>query len=100
MEPTLRSGEVVLVNPHAVANIGDLVVSRHPTRDLHVVKQVGRIDQRGRMELVSPRGDDSRVFGPVERTAVLGVVTVNLSTRRRVERRGASVDPQANTADV
>ena len=47
MNPTLRDGEVVLVDREARIGVGDIVVARHPLEQDEVVKRVERISERG-----------------------------------------------------
>ncbi len=86
MLPLLEPGEEVLVYPGAYRQrspqVGDLVIVQHPQRPtLQMVKRVGEI-------LPTPTGDefwvygdnpaestDSRQFGPVARSHLLGRVT-------------------------
>jgi phage repressor protein C with HTH and peptisase S24 domain len=83
MEPLLRDGEYVLVDPTAVVRVGDVVVSRHPFKDLDVVKQVAAIDD-GLLTLWSPHGTHSRQFGRVPESSIRGRVTASVSRRRRL----------------
>jgi nickel-type superoxide dismutase maturation protease len=86
MLPLLQPGEEVLVNPWAYQRrspqVGEIAIVQHPQRPaLHMVKRVGEI-------LPTPTGDefwvygenpgestDSRQFGPVVRSHLLGRVT-------------------------
>ncbi len=79
MWPTLRPGDEVLVRPglRGLAP-GRLVLARHPYKgDVRMIKRVhavlpdGRLDLRGDHPLES---EDSRGFGPVPPSLVLGVV--------------------------
>ena len=58
MRPTLEPGDFVLVNERALNDktpaVGDLVLARHPFRDLLIVKRVSQVDD-GRLSL---RGDN------------------------------------------
>lgn len=83
MEPTLYDGEYVLVDPAAVARVGDIVVSRHPFKNVDVVKRVEALDG-GLITLWSPQGTHSRHFGPVPTASIRGRVTASVSRRRRV----------------
>jgi nickel-type superoxide dismutase maturation protease len=82
MLPTLRPGEQVLVDPGRRRAPGDLVLARHPNQpDVTVVKRVIQIEADGRYVLASDNpdaGTDSRQWGPVPATAVLGCVTLVL----------------------
>ena len=84
MRPTLEPGDFVLVNERAFDDktpaVQDLVLARHPFRDLLIVKRVSQVDD-GRLSL---RGDndaesmDSRGFGSVAMSQVIGRVTCRL----------------------
>ena len=84
MRPTLEPGDFVLVNERALNDktpaVGDLVLARHPFRDLLIVKRVSQVDD-GRLSL---RGDndtesmDSRGFGSISISQVIGRVTCRL----------------------
>lgn len=83
MEPLLGDGEYVLVDATAVVRVGDIVVSRHPFKDVDVVKQVAAVDD-GLVTLWSPRGTHSRQFGRVPTSSIRGRVTASVSRRRRL----------------
>lgn len=85
MEPTIRDGDVVDVDPEAYADAppqpGDVILARHPfVRDLRIVKRVARVVPEG----LVLRGDnpdplqttDSRSYGPLPLERVLGRVVL------------------------
>ncbi len=77
MLPTLRSGDWLIVRWDAAVAVGDLVVVRRPDRpELLLVKRVARITVHGYwVEGDNPSAsDDSRLFGAVRATDVLGRV--------------------------
>lgn len=82
MNPTLRDGEVVLVDREAEIEVGDIVVARHPLEQTsEVVKRVARINERGHYFLVGDNaGDstDSRHYGAVTREYIKGKVVARL----------------------
>lgn len=83
MNPTLRDGEIVLVDREArEIKVGDIVVARHPFEpDSEVVKRVERINDRGHYFLVGDNLDDSndsRHFGAVTREYIKGKVVARL----------------------
>lgn len=87
MEPEFVDGDLVLIEPLlriATLNPGDVVVARHPFKNLDVIKSVGTVDDDGLVALSSPSGEDSRQFGRVPYPTIRGRVSVNLSgyTRR------------------
>ncbi len=83
MAPTLTDGEVVLVHHDAPPTVGDIVVCKHPWREIDVIKYL-RADDDGYANLWSPDGDHSQQFGRPPLSAISGVVTFNLSRRRPV----------------
>lgn len=82
MNPTLRDGEVVLVDREAPVGVGDIVVAKHPIEQVsEVVKRVERINERGHYFLVGDNPDDSidsRHYGPVTREYIKGKVVARL----------------------
>ncbi|NNE75412.1 MAG: S26 family signal peptidase [Acidimicrobiales bacterium] len=88
MAPTLRAGDVVLVDPSAYRQVPpvdlDVVVLEHPYRDgLRIVKRVQGIDEHGAAYVVSDNpaetdAQDSRSFGPVPFERILGRVTAKV----------------------
>ncbi len=82
MLPTLAKGEFVLVDGTRTPAVGQLALARHPDdADLLVVKRVGAITADGRFEVRSDNpaaGTDSRTWGPLDPSAIVGVVTLVL----------------------
>jgi len=84
MEPALRDGGFVLVDPRAFArrapSPGDIVLSKHPFRtDVRLFKRVRERSSEGRIALAGDRKDastDSRDFGTVSVTDLLGRVVL------------------------
>ena len=83
MNPTLRDGEVVLVDREAKIEVGDIVVAKHPVEnDGEVVKRVGWINERGQYFLIGDNPDDSidsRHYGAVTREYIKGKVVARLA---------------------
>ena len=83
MNPTLKDGEVVLVNKAAKVEVGDIVVAKHPTEQTsEVVKRIERINEHGHYFLVGDNledSNDSRHFGAVTREYIKGKVVSRLS---------------------
>lgn len=82
MLPTLRPGDVVIVDPTARAKAGlregDIAVARHPYRtDVWLVKRVARVLDGGRYLLAGDNpgeSSDSRYFGAVPARHIVGPV--------------------------
>ena len=83
MNPTLKDGEVVLVDREAGIGVGDVVVAKHPIeQNSEVVKRVARITDRGHYFLVGDNLDDSidsRHYGAVAKEYIKGKVIARLS---------------------
>ena len=82
MNPTLKDGEVVLVDREARIEVGDIVVARHPIEQGEVVKRVARITDPGHYFLVGDNLEDSidsRHYGAVTREYIKGKVIARLS---------------------
>jgi len=77
MLPSYRSGDCLLVRVGAKVRVGDVVVARRPSSGLLVVKRAAR-RVRGGWWLLSDNADvgldDSRAFGAVPDSAVVGRV--------------------------
>ena len=82
MNPTLKDGEVVLVDREADIEVGDIVVAKHPVeQNSEVVKRVERINERGHYFLIGDNLDDSedsRHYGAVTREYIKAKVVARL----------------------
>src|SRR5207253_4448565 len=69
MNPTLKDGEVVLVDREAKIEVGDIVVAKHPfEQNSEVVKRLERINERGHYVLDGDNleeSNDSRHVGAI-----------------------------------
>ncbi len=82
MHPTLPDGATVLMERGATAEVGDVVVARHPyARDLVLIKRVAALLDDGSAELVgdNPR-ESSHAFGALRPEALLGVVRSRIAS--------------------
>ena len=83
MNPTLKDGEVVLVDRAGKIEVGDIVIAKHPIeQNSEVVKRVERIDDHGHYFLVGDNlqdSNDSRHFGAVTIKYIKGKVVARLS---------------------
>jgi inner membrane protease subunit 1 len=83
MNPTLKDGEVVLVDRAATKiEVGDIVIAKHPVeQQSEIVKRVERINERGHYFLVGDNledSNDSRHFGAVTKDYIRGKVVARL----------------------
>ena len=83
MHPEYWEGDLVLIDPNGAPEPGAVVIARHPTKHLDVMKYVESIDEENHVQLHSPGGDDSRQFGRVPVDTIHGTVTINLTAIRR-----------------
>lgn len=83
MNPTLKDGEVVLVDREAEIEVGDIVVAKNPfEKNVEIVKRVERINEQGNYFLIGDNledSNDSRHFGAVAREYIKGKVVARLS---------------------
>ena len=83
MNPTLKDGEVVLVDRAGKIEVGDIVIAKHPIeQNSEVVKRVERINDHGHYFLVGDNlqdSNDSRHFGAVTIKYIKGKVVARLS---------------------
>ena len=85
MEPTLSDGDLLLVDPRAFSNRpprpGEIIVARHPYREVHMVKRVATITCTGRIRVIGDNPEDStdsRAWGSVGPDRILGRVTARV----------------------
>jgi nickel-type superoxide dismutase maturation protease len=76
MHPSLKEGDLVLINPHATLDVGDIVVARHPfKRNVNIIKRLAKILDGERYILLSDNAEDSadsRQFGAIPAKDILG----------------------------
>lgn len=79
MLPILKNGDVVLINPNAKLNVGDIALANHPyKKSVKILKRIKEFAKNGDLFLVGDNaGDstDSRTFGAVQLKCVLGKAT-------------------------
>lgn len=83
MFPLLQPGDEVMIDPRAYhyrsPSPGDIVVAQHPHRaDLRLIKRVESVLDGGYCQLLGDNpieSTDSRAFGPVSPSQILGRVT-------------------------
>ena len=82
MAPLLKSGDVVLVDPRAPIEPGDVVLARHPFRSsVRMLKRLISVEPDGRLYLAGDNpseSSDSRSFGTVSSADLLGKVVARL----------------------
>ena len=85
MRPTLAPGDFILVNPLAFKDqspsLGDVVVARHPSRAQMIIKRVSDIVDDGVIVIGDQpeMSSDSRGFGRITFSAIIGQVTSRIS---------------------
>ena len=83
MSPTLKSGDKAVIDPKASIEAGDLVLARHPYKQAtRLIKRVTEISATGEYFLAGDNADestDSRTFGRLLRTDILGKVVCKLN---------------------
>ncbi|HJV04057.1 MAG TPA: S26 family signal peptidase, partial [Actinomycetota bacterium] len=90
MVPTLQPGDWLIAIRAGPIRPGDVVVVRHPDRDLELVKRVVSVPGEGEPDRYLVVGDnpdestDGRSFGPVPRSAIAGVVVARYRPRPRL----------------
>ena len=93
MHPTLEEGDLVLINPHAELEIGDIVVARHPfKRSVNIIKRVAEILSGERYILLSDNLEDSadsRQFGAIAAKDILGKAEAKI---KKEEKKGEAED--------
>lgn len=76
MLPALAPGDLVLINPHADLEIGDIVLARHPFKQsVKIIKRIAEILPGERYVLLGDNLDessDSRSFGAIPAKDILG----------------------------
>ena len=80
MWPTFHDGDQVEADSNTKADVGDVVVAKHPWKNMHIVKRVKRI-QDGEFfregDNPDPTGtEDSRNFGLVPASSIIGTIRV------------------------
>jgi nickel-type superoxide dismutase maturation protease len=92
MVPTLRSGDRLVVIHRRRVRIGDIVAAHDPRDSRVVVKRIAAIDTDHRLVvLVGDNPDastDSRTFGPVARSAIVGRAIYRYAPATRAGRIG------------
>jgi len=81
MEPEYCAGDLVLIDPVRPVIVGNVVVARHPFKNVELIKYVKAVDADDHVVLESPSGDDSDQFGRVPLHTVRGTVTFNWKAR-------------------
>ena len=81
MLPTLRNGQLVLVSHRREPAEGDVVIARHPSTGILIIKRLTKIEADGywlegdaHQTATAAASQDSWVFGAVTRDAIAGTV--------------------------
>jgi len=76
MEPTLYPGDTILARKYFNLRKGDVVIFKHPEKEIKLVKRVAKIEN-GRYLVEGDNKEmssDSRKFGMIERESIIGKV--------------------------
>ena len=78
MWPTFRDGDTIEANTDTIAQVGDIVIAKHPWKDLHIVKRVKHIQSGGYFlegDNPDPTGtEDSHNFGVVPESLIIAAI--------------------------
>ncbi|MBI4017632.1 MAG: nickel-type superoxide dismutase maturation protease [Candidatus Aenigmarchaeota archaeon] len=86
MEPTLREGQKILISKIGTPKKGDIVVLKHPYKNINIVKRVAAANESGYLVEGDNTGEstDSRHYGTIGKENLVGkVLFPYLSGRRR-----------------
>ena len=84
MLPTLKDGDVVLINRVAKVAAGDIILANHPfKKSVKIIKRVKEFTEKGELYLVGDNtglmeSSDSRAFGAVPLKYLIGKATCRL----------------------
>jgi nickel-type superoxide dismutase maturation protease len=77
MFPTLKDGDIVLINFRAKLSKAAIVLANHPYKNSKLIKRIKDIDENGSYYLIGDNlaeSIDSRTFGVILRKDILGKV--------------------------
>ena len=78
MWPTLRDGDCVKAETDISPEIGNIVIAKHPWKEIHIVKRVKEILPNGFFlegDNPDPNGtEDSHNFGPIPSSSIIGII--------------------------
>ncbi len=81
MEPAIREGDYLIVSRwYGRLRVGDIVVLRHPNKDIMIVKRISTISS-SKIYVIGDNkalSEDSRKFGGVDRGRVIGKVLLRV----------------------
>ena len=96
MWPLLHPGDELLVAPRQAPDLGAIVVARHPFRaNVHLIKRLARLDERGHLILLGDNADestDSRTLGSIAPALVVGCVTSRIGASETSNPPSASLE--------
>jgi nickel-type superoxide dismutase maturation protease len=82
MLPTLKNGDIVVVDPRATVCVGNIVAADHPyKRSVKLIKRVHAINSDGRYVLTGDNPEastDSRSFGSIAGSDIAGKVVCRI----------------------
>ena len=89
MFPALKEGDLVLINPHAELEIGDIVLAQHPFKQsVRIIKRIAEILPGEKYILLGdnlPESSDSRSFGAIAARDILGKAEAKIKPEPEAE---------------
>ena len=91
MFPILKEGDLVLINPYAELQIGDIVLAQHPFKQsVKIIKRITEILNDEKYFLVGDNlseSSDSRSFGAISAKDILGKAEARIKPDLNAETR-------------
>ena len=86
MLPTLRDGDLVLINPDTEYAVGDIVLAAHPfKKSVKIIKRIVEILPNEKYFLVgdnATESSDSRAFGAISAKHIFGKVVCRIDEKK------------------
>ena len=83
MLPTLKDGDIVIINSYAELAKNMIVLANHPYKQsVKVIKRISKIDENGNCFLIGDNPNestDSRTFGVISPKDILGIIEKKLN---------------------
>ena len=83
MLPTLKDGDIVIINSYAELAKNIIVLANHPYKQhVKIIKRISKIDENGNCFLIGDNPNestDSRTFGIISPKDILGIIENKLN---------------------